>query len=65
VDELEKERDRYAYEVDVIGQQQSELETMVSEMEKLLKLPSLDSGEPVTYPEGVSVGPADLQRQNM
>jgi hypothetical protein len=38
VDELEAEKDRFIWELDILGQQQSELEQTVQAMEKQLGL---------------------------
>jgi hypothetical protein len=45
VDELEAEKDRFIWELDILGQQQSELEQTVQAMEKQLGL-GLGGGQP-------------------
>ena len=38
VDELDQEKDRFVWELDILGQQQAELEQVVQAMEKQLGL---------------------------
>jgi hypothetical protein len=73
VQELEADKNRAVYELDIVGQQQTELAALVGEMEKALGLPADFSSASAnstwgSAPElggGASSTPTDGQRQNM
>jgi hypothetical protein len=77
VQELEADKNRAVYELDIVGQQQGELATLVGEMEKALGLPAdLNNSASVASSTwgsaselggggGAATTPADGQRQNM
>uniref|UniRef100_A0A914GUG6 RNA helicase n=1 Tax=Globodera rostochiensis TaxID=31243 RepID=A0A914GUG6_GLORO len=70
IDELEQERERFVCELDIMSQQQTELDLLVTEMEKIMGLPPLDqqqlSGQPsVVLRDTANATPADVQRQNI
>ncbi|KAI1701680.1 nuclear pore glycoprotein p62 [Ditylenchus destructor] len=65
IDGLEREKDRYKYEIEVVEQQQAELDNLVTEMEKVLGLPDYTLGQPIGIRGPSSVTMADVQRQNI
>lgn len=70
IDELEQEQSRFVWELDILSQQQTELDAMVTEMEKAMALPPLEqqqlSGQPaIALRDPNNATPADVQRQNM
>ena len=68
VDELESEKDRFTWELDVLGQQQTELADAVEAMEKMLLPPAgtQSQGRPqLSLKDPANATPADVQRQNI
>ncbi|KAL3076306.1 hypothetical protein niasHS_013577 [Heterodera schachtii] len=70
IDELEQERERFVCELDILSQQQTELDALITQMEKTMGLSPLDqqqlSGQPsVVIRDMANATPADLQRQNI
>uniref|UniRef100_A0A183BYX4 RRM domain-containing protein n=1 Tax=Globodera pallida TaxID=36090 RepID=A0A183BYX4_GLOPA len=70
IDELEQERERFVCELDIMSQQQTELDSLVTEMEKIMELPPLDqqqlAGQPsVGLRDTANAAPSDVQRQNI
>lgn len=65
VKQLEEERDRFVHTIDFAAQQQTELESMVVELEKSLGLNDWMDMEPVTLPDPTMATQADAQRQAM
>uniref|UniRef100_A0A915D2P0 Nucleoporin NSP1-like C-terminal domain-containing protein n=1 Tax=Ditylenchus dipsaci TaxID=166011 RepID=A0A915D2P0_9BILA len=63
VDQLERQKDRFKYELQVVEQQQTELDNLVTEMEKVLGLPDYTQGTPIGLREPATT--ADVQRQNI
>lgn len=63
VKQLEEERDRFVHTIDFAAQQQTELESMVVELEKSLGLNDWMDMEPVTLPDPTMATQADAQRQ--
>uniref|UniRef100_A0A914CUT6 Uncharacterized protein n=1 Tax=Acrobeloides nanus TaxID=290746 RepID=A0A914CUT6_9BILA len=65
ITQLEKEKDFFVHEVEVISQQQKELETMVEHLEKSLGLSDYAEGEPVGIRPNEFTTNADLKRQDI
>jgi chromosome segregation ATPase len=69
VDELEQEKDRFCWEIDILGQQQEELEHIVNSFESQFNLQtqqdSTSIGALQVSTSSNNATPADLQRDNM
>ncbi|CAK5088862.1 unnamed protein product [Meloidogyne enterolobii] len=69
VDELEQEKDRFCWEIDILGQQQEELEQVVKSFESQFNLPTQQDstiiGGSQLFANSDSATPADVQRKNI
>nr|CAD2203300.1 unnamed protein product [Meloidogyne enterolobii] len=69
VDELEQEKDRFCWEIDILGQQQEELEQIVKSFESQFNLPTQQDstiiGGSQLFANSDSATPADVQRKNI
>lgn len=65
IKELEEEKDRFLHTVDFISQQQTELESLVVDLEKALGLGDWTDMAPITLPDPGVATHADMQRQAM
>lgn len=62
---MEEEKDRYIHAVDYLTQQQSELDSVVVELEKSLGLDDWTEMTPIGLPDPSMATQADMQRQAM
>lgn len=63
VDDLEKQKSRFEYELDVVGEKQTKLTELVVAMEKALGLPDQNDSQQIELREPAT--PSDVQRRNM
>uniref|UniRef100_A0A0N4ZGD1 Nsp1_C domain-containing protein n=1 Tax=Parastrongyloides trichosuri TaxID=131310 RepID=A0A0N4ZGD1_PARTI len=62
---LEKDKDVLKYEVELLGQQQRDLDSIVTEMEKSVGLGDWTQNEPIGFKPGTSLSYCDISRQKI